>query len=338
MSGGLTDGFWRGRPVALTGATGFLGLHVVRLLRQLGARIRAVVRPTSKTESLQRLQVECITASLLSPEQLRRALTGQDMVLHLAGAVHLRAEWQEVWQTNVEGTCSVLEAGRCAGVRRMVHVSSIVTVGATREPRLLDESAAWNLGHLRVPYVLSKHRAEMLAWHAAARGQDVVIVNPGCVIGPQDYSRSEFGVLCRRFWCGRIPLVFHGGSNFVDVRDVAAGILLAAERGRSGRRYILGGVNRTWLDFFRDLARLSPRPLPRCYAPRSLASLLAFLEPYCYRHTDKRPYISPAQAELLSWFFFMSSRRASEELGYSPRSWTQTLQDTYQFWMQSQAA
>jgi dihydroflavonol-4-reductase len=338
MSSGLTAGYWRDRTVALTGATGFLGFHVAQLLCQLGAKVLAIVRPTSKIERLRFLGVECVRASLLSPAELTSALTGQEVLIHLAGAVHLRSEWQQVWQTNVHGTRCVLEAGRQAGVGRVVHVSSIVTIAATREPQLLDESANWNLGHLRVPYVLSKRRAEQIALQAANTGQDVVVVNPGCVIGPQDYSRSEFGVLCRRFWCGRIPLVFRGGSNFVDVRDVARGILLAAERGQRGRRYILGGVNRTWLDFFRDLARLSPWPIPRWCAPRSLAPMIAYLEPYCHREVDKRPYLSPAQAELLSWFFFMSSRRASEELGYSIRPWSQTLWDTYQFWVPARTA
>lgn len=338
MSSGLNPQFWRDRPVAVTGATGFVGYHVARLLVSLGARVRALVRARSRTEHLERCAIEMVLAPLDCPEALVRALAGQDLVIHLAGAVHLREDWQGVWQTNVEGTRQILRAARETQVRRFVYVSSIVTIGATREPRLLDETTPWNLGHLRVPYVLSKRCAEELALAAARQGQDVVVVNPGSVIGPEDYTRSEFGVLCRRFWCGRLPLVFRGGSNFVDVRDVAEGIILAAQQGRSGCRYILGGTNRTWLDLFRDLARLSSWPIPRWYAPRSIAPIIAWLNTYCDQRRDKRPYLSPAQAELVSWFFFMSSQRAREELGYVPRPWVQTLRDTYQFWMAAQGA
>ncbi|GBD35361.1 3 beta-hydroxysteroid dehydrogenase/Delta 5--_4-isomerase [bacterium HR36] len=338
MSSSLNAQFWRYRPVAVTGATGFIGHHVAQLLAAQGAQVRALIRPSSRTQRLEALGVPWVVAPLDSAEALARAFAQQDIVIHLAGAVHLRQDWQEVWHTNVEGTRQVLRAAKQAGVRRVVHVSSIVSIGASQEPTVLDETARWNLGHLRVPYVLSKRRAEEIALAAAEQGQDVVIVNPASVIGPEDYSRSEFGVLCRRFWSRRLPLVFRGGSNFVDVRDVAQGILLAAQQGRAGRRYILGGVNRSWLDFFRDLARLSWWPIPRWYAPGTVAPLIAWINTYCERRPGKRPYLSPAQAELLSWFFFMSSRRAREELGYEPRPWTQTLRDTYQFWMVARSA
>lgn len=338
MSGSLSSQFWYQRPVAVTGATGFIGYHVTHLLVSLGARVRALIRASSRTHHLEHLGIDFVIAPLEAPEQLRRALVGQDIIIHLAGSVHLRDDWPSAWRTNVEGTRYLLQAAHQVKVQRVVHVSSIVTIGARREPRILDESAEWNLAQIRVPYVLSKRRAEELALRAAARGQEVVVVNPGCVIGPKDYSGSEFGVLCRRFWRGRLPLMFHGGSNFVDVRDVAQGILLAAQHGRSGQRYILGGVNRTWLDFFRDLARLSPWPIWRCYAPNSLAPIIAWINSHCDRRPDKRPYLSSAQAELLSWFFFMSSRRATEELGYRTRPWLQTLQDSYNFWMARHSA
>ncbi|MCS7159905.1 MAG: NAD-dependent epimerase/dehydratase family protein, partial [Gemmatales bacterium] len=335
---GLNTQFWRDRPVAITGATGFLGYHVARLLALSGARVRALVRPTSQIRRCHGLNLEFHLAPLEDFEALCRSLRNQDIVFHLAGSVHLGDDWQSVWHTNVEGTQRLLEAARQAQVRRIVHVSSIVTIGASRQPRVLDESAHWNLASLKVPYIQSKREAETLALLSAARGQDVVIVNPACLVGPQDYSGSEFGVLCRRFWCGRIPLMFRGGANFADVRDVAQGILSAAESGRCGQRYILGGVNRTWLDFFRDLARLSSRPLPRWCAPNSLGPIIATLNRYCERRRRKRPYLSAAQAELLSWFFFVSSRRACEELGYYMRPWQHTLRDTYQFWITSRAA
>ncbi|MCS7166449.1 MAG: NAD-dependent epimerase/dehydratase family protein [Gemmatales bacterium] len=333
MSSSLNLGFWRDRPVAVTGATGFLGSHVCQLLVSLQARVRALIRPSSITRHLRGLDLELVVAPLDDEQLLVRALGGQDIILHLAGSVHFRNDWQSAWQTNVEGSRRLLEAASRARVRRIVYVSSIVTIGATREPHVLDESTPWNLSHVDVPYIQSKHFAEQLILGHAHRGWNIVVVNPGCIVGPDDYGHSEFGVLCRRFWHGRIPFVFRGGANFVDVRDVAQGVLLAAQWGRRGHRYILGGVNRTWLDFFRDLARLSPRPIPRMWMPTGLAPALALLGRFLDQRPGKRPYLSKAQAELISWFFFVSNQKASEELGYRVRSWQETIRDTYIFWM-----
>src|SRR5262249_52426375 len=152
-------------------------------------------------------------------------------------------DWQRFRRVNVEGTRRVLEAARMAGVRRVIHTSSIVAVGAAQRPVKLDETARWSLARLNVPYVTTKRMAEDLALATLGKGLEVVVVNPGCVVGPDDFSGSEFGTLCRRFWRGRVPVYFGGGNNFVDVRDVAAGHLLAAERGQVGQRYILGGIN-----------------------------------------------------------------------------------------------
>src|SRR5262249_32175909 len=162
-------------------------------------------------------------------------------LFHVAGAVGFGEDWEPFRRANVEGTRNVLAAARAAAVRRVVYTSSIVAIGAGPLPRALDETAAWDLGRLRVPYVTSKGLAEEAALAAAGGGLEVVAVNPASVLGPDDFAGSEFGTLCRRFWRGRIPFHFGGGNNFVDVRDVAEGHLLAAQCGRSGERYLLGG-------------------------------------------------------------------------------------------------
>jgi dihydroflavonol-4-reductase len=321
---------FRGRPVAVTGATGFVGHHLAKLLVTLGARVTALTRIESKIDRLVEIGVECRVAPLDDPNSLTAAVAGTDVLFHLAGAVDFAGDWDRFRAVNVEGTRSVLAAVRAAGVRRVVHVSSIVAVGAGRTPIPLDETAKWNLGPLHVPYVTTKREAEELAG-SAADGQDVVIANPACVLGPDDFAASEFGSLCRRFWRGKVPLHFTGGNNFVDVRDVADGLVRTAIFGRPGGRYILGGWNRTYARFFTDLTRAAGRRMTRLTLPAPLAPILAAVGT---RHRDKhrRPILSPAQARLMGWYFFFDSGKARRELGFAPRPLTETLADTFAFW------
>src|SRR5262249_45753017 len=154
-------------------------------------------------------------------DSIIRACQGSEFLFHLAGAVDFANDWERFQRVNVDGTRCVIEAARLAGVRRLVHTSSVVAVGASARPGFLDETAHWNLGDLHVPYVTTKHQAERLALAASQAKLEVIVVNPSCVVGPDDFSASEFGTLCRRFWRRRVPFYFGGGNNFVDVRDVA---------------------------------------------------------------------------------------------------------------------
>jgi dihydroflavonol-4-reductase len=277
--------------------------------------------------------VRCVEAALDDRDALARAAHGCEVLFHVAGAVGFGDEWELFRRVNVDGTRNVLAAARLAGVRRVVQTSSIVAIGAAESPRLLDETAAWNLGKLRVPYVTSKRLAEEEALAAAGRALEVVVVNPASVVGPDDFSGSEFGTLCRRFWRGRIPFHFGGGNNYVDVRDVTDGHLRAAAFGRCGERYLLGGNNRTYTGFFADLARAARRPIFRLRLPVALARLGAALHDRLQRHSAARTYLSAAQARLLPLFFYYDSSKAERELGYRPRSLGVTLNDTHRFWM-----
>jgi dihydroflavonol-4-reductase len=201
----------------------------------------------------------------------------------------------------------------------------------------MDESAPWNLGVLRVPYITTKREGEQVALASSGRGMDVVAVNPGCVIGPDDFSGSEFGILCKRFWRGRVPVYFAGGMNFVDVRDVAAGVLLAARHGEAGTRYLLGGHNLTLGEFFAALAQAADRWLPRVRMPLVAARIGARLASAVGGKKNSRPYLSPAQARLLGRYFWYDSTRACR-LGYTIRPLTDTIAAAHTFWMSRRAA
>ncbi len=318
--------------VAVTGATGFVGWHVIQDMRQHGFEPIAVVRSSSNISRLQEHAITIRPAGLNAVNDLATAFAGCDAVVHLAGAVDFAADWSRFREVNVGGTANVLAAARNAGVRRVVHCSTVAAVGAALTPTKLDESAKWNLHHLRVPYITTKHEAERVAFSAGDARLDVVVVNPGSVIGPDDFSDSEFGTICRRFWQRRLVIHFGGGNCFVDVRDVATGIRLANQHGRPGERYILGGTNRTMTSFFSALAQVAPKPIPRMRLPSKLGLPLSWVERTFSRKKRPRAYLSEAQAKLLPWFFYFDSGKAKRELGYSPRPLAQSVADAFAFW------
>jgi dihydroflavonol-4-reductase len=192
---------------------------------------------------------------------------------------------------------------------------------------VLTEESPFTLAGVKLAYVQAKRAAEELV---LGSGKDVVVVNPGYLIGPEDFERSVMGELCHRFWRGRVPVAPPGGLNFVDVRDVAAGHLLAAERGARGRRYILGGENLDYPAFFRhmaDAAGYRPRWIHR--VPRPVFAAAAALNQVRGRLRGKEPFPSLAHARLNRYYWFVSSDRARRELGYQPRSVRESLADAY---------
>jgi dihydroflavonol-4-reductase len=317
---------WPGGRAAVTGATGFLGRHVVSALRRVGAEVVALVRRHSAAAELAAAGIGHAVAPLDDPAALSDALSGCRWLFHVAGAVSFD-DWEICREVNVDGTRRVLAAARAAGVRRVVHTSSVVAVGASRRPKPLDETHAWDLARFEVAYVTTKREAEAVALAGAGGDTEVVIVNPTCVVGPDDTTASEFGLLCRRFWRGSVPFVLSGGSNFADVRDVADGHLRAALAGRPGERYLLGGEDRRWRDFFTDLCRVAGRAIPRFPLPTPLAAAVAHLE-----RGRARPRLTVGQARLAGLYFFADSGKARRELGYAPRPLRRTLADAYAWW------
>ncbi|MSR51874.1 MAG: NAD-dependent epimerase/dehydratase family protein [Gemmataceae bacterium] len=328
----MPDENWKGCPVAVSGATGFLGFHVCRLLIASGANVTALVRASSETSRLLAMGVQCSIAPLDEPRLLVDACRGREFLFHLAGAVDFNNDWQLCRKVNVQGTAHILKAANEAGVRRMIHASSIVAIGASKKPVRFDESSPWNLAGKNVPYVSTKREAEEHV--LASRGKtEVVVVNPASIVGPDDFSESEFGVMCKRFWKGRIPLVFGGGNNFVDVRDVASGLLLAARLGTPGQRYILGGTNLSYTSFYSELARYSARSIPRFRIPTGLARIAAKIGDQFSRKQRKRPLLTSAQARLLGLFFYYDCAKSISKLGYQSRPLAETLRDAHAFWM-----
>ena len=262
-------------------------------------------------------------------------MSGVERVFHVAGSTSLRTQdRQAVWDTNVRGTRIVLESALEAGVERVVLTSSVAAVGVGKRPKPVDETATFDIAHLGISYVNSKHEAEVEALRLAAQGLPVTIVNPSFVLGP-DAPRGSSMDLVRRFIQKRIPAYVDGGLNIVDVRDVAKGHLLADKKGEVGKRYILSGRNFTLDRLFADLARISGVDPPRLRMPAG--PLLRMLELGERLPLPMAMPTSPDEVRSAMLWWCYRNTRARSELGFKPRPHEETLQDAVD-WQRAQIA
>jgi dihydroflavonol-4-reductase len=307
----------------VTGATGFLGSHITRLLLERGDEVRALVRPSSDLSALDASVLTTISGDVCDRRAVRRAVRGMDRVFHVAGTTNLRLPRAEVFALNVEGTRIVLEEALRAGVERVVHTSSVAAVGPARKGAVATEANAWDAGRYRIAYVDSKREAEEVALGLARQGLAVVVVNPAHVLGAGDRGRSST-VLVRRFLRRQIPAYVDGTLNVVGVQDVARGHLLADERGAPGQRYILGNRNFTLDRLFNDLARLSGVEPPPVKLPLHLA--LAMARAAQTVAGGWMPTPAEVRAASLHWAF--SSAKAKRELGWRTSPHEDCLEET----------
>ncbi|MBD2099838.1 hopanoid-associated sugar epimerase [Leptolyngbya sp. FACHB-261] len=261
----------------VTGGTGFIGANVVRELLSAGHQVRALVRPKAALGNLQGLDVELVTGNLLSPD-LYESLKGCDALFHVAAHYSLaQADRDSLYRSNVEGTRNILAAARRAGVERSVYTSSVAAIGVPAQGQVADESHQTNVEKLVGHYKKSKFLAEQVAQEAAA-GQHVVIVNPSSPLGPWDAKPTPTGDIVLRFLRGQMPFYLDTGLNFVHVRDVAQGHLLALERGKSGERYILGHENLSLKALLDRLEALTGLRAPQRSVPHWLPLSVAWLD------------------------------------------------------------
>jgi len=240
----------------VTGATGFIGVSVVRRLLKADHQVRVLVLPGCDTRQLDGLPVERMEGDVRNAEVLRRGIDGCQWVFHLAAIYSLWGySWQEFYQVNVEGTRRVLQTAQDAGVERVVHTSSVITVGVHNDRSPANEETPCTLADMTGDYARSKFLSEEITRDFARQGLPVVIVNLTTPIGTGDYRPTSTGKVIVDFLNGRMPAYVNTGINVVDVEDVASGHLLAAERGRVGERYILGGENASLREFFGTIDR-----------------------------------------------------------------------------------
>ncbi len=303
----------------VTGASGFVGSHLVRALVAHGECVRVLARPTSNLTAIENLPFERATGDVRDRASLEAALEGVKCVYHVAADYRLWARHpEEIYQSNVEGTHNLLQAARAAGVERFVHTSTVGTVVSPRVQGLPDENARPLLAEMVGHYKRSKFLAELEALRAAQAGLPVVVVNPTTPIGPGDWKPTPTGRMIVDFLNGKIPAYVDTGLNIVAVEDVAEGHILAAERGRVGERYLLGGRNMTLKEIFTVLAEFSGRPVPRWKIPHTVALAAAYVENTIAALFGDPPQIPLEGVRMARHKMWVDASKAVRELGFKP--------------------
>ncbi len=317
--------------VLVTGATGFLGEHLCRVLVEEGHIVRGLAR--SRSAVLEDLGVEHVRGDVLSNDDLQRALDGVSAVFHLAGAVSRDPQdAQRMMRLHVDGTRKVMEQMAAFGIRRMILASTSGTIGVSKEEAIIDETAPYAEEIVAGwPYYASKIYQERLAFeHGERLGIEVVAVNPSLLLGPGDRRLSSTGDV-RKFIKRQIPTVPDGGMNFVDARDAARATAAALSKGRAGERYLLGGPNWTMKEFFDRLGRVANVSPPRLKVPPKLARWGAGIVEELYRWRGKEPPLERISVEMAEHYWWIDSSKAIAELGFEPRDPQLTLVDTVDY-------
>jgi dihydroflavonol-4-reductase len=303
------------KPTLVTGASGFLGWHVARLLAERGHRVRALVRPSSK---IRELDVEPVVGDLRDPASIERAVAGCGLVFHVAADYRLwAADESELYRSNVDGTRNVLQAARNAGVDRVVYTSTVGCIGVPHGGEG-NEDCPVSLDDMTGAYKRSKFLAERAALEFSGLGLPVVIVNPTAPIGDHDIKPTPTGKIVLDFLKGDMPAFIDTGLNVVDARDVALGQLLACERGRAGERYILGSENLTLAQILAELAAIAGRPAPTVQLPYAVAYAAGVVTTTWARVTGKPPRAPLDAVRMARKKMFVSHAKAARELGFRP--------------------
>lgn len=303
------------KPTLVTGASGFLGWHVARVLAERGHTVRALVRPSSK---LRELDAEPVCGDLRDAASLERAAAGCGLVFHVAADYRLWAKDPgEMYRSNVDGTRNLLTAARKAGVERVVYTSTVGCIGIPRGG-LGNEDTPVRLEDMAGAYKRSKFLAERVALEFAAEGFPVIVVNPTAPIGDHDVKPTPTGKIVVDFLRGGMPAYIDTGLNVVDARDTAEGHLLACERGRPGERYILGSENLTLADILEKLAAIAGRPAPRWKLPHAVAYAAGVASTGWAALTGTPPRVPLDAVRMARKRMWVSHEKATRELGFLP--------------------
>ena len=310
----------------VTGASGHLGANLVRALIDRKWQVRALIR--SDTRALDGLDIEFVAGDVLDKESLRQAFIGADVVFHLAGRISI-VNWdrKEVEAVNITGVRNVVEACKSNGVKRLIHTSSFHAHQQEPLDEPLDESRPLHDGKYP-PYDYSKAEGERIVRAAIKQGLDAVIINPGGMLGPNDFKPSHFGSTLLSIARGKLPALVDAGLSWVDNRDVAEGMINACENAKPGSKYILSGHWVTLKYVAEQVAKITGVNPPRMVLPMWLAKAGAPLSMLLDQVRGQRPLLTPISLRELESNPLLSHKKASRELGYQPRPLEQALADT----------
>lgn len=326
----------------VTGASGFIGANLVHELVARGHRVRALLRPGSDERGLRSADFQRVSAELTDGAGLCNAIRGCDWCFHVAASYHLwLRDYAPMYTTNVDGTRCVLEAAAAAGCSKIVYTSTVGCIGLpdpAREPVIpTDETAPASEQQMTNHYKRSKWRAEQVALELGRKGLPVVIVNPSAPVGPRDVKPTPTGQVIVDFLNRAMPAYLDTGLNWVHVRDVAMGHILAAEKGRTGERYILGHAEGNWTmaEAFRVLQELTGIAAPKVRIPYGIALTAAYLNEATALVTGKPPKAPLAGVRMARYKMFFNPAKAVRELGLPQTSPRQALLDAVRWFQEN---
>jgi dihydroflavonol-4-reductase len=300
----------------VTGASGFLGSHVARQLVARGEDVRVLMRPSSTNRAIADLSLEYVTGDLRDPASVARAMQGVKRVFHVAADYRLWARRsREIYDSNVGGTKNILEAAKSYGVEQLIYTSTVATIAVDR-PQHPNEFTEAKLEEMVGHYKRSKWMAEQEILKAAKAGAPVMVVMPTTPIGPWDWKPTPTGKIILDFLNGKLPGYVETGLNFVGVEECAAGHLLAAEKGKIGERYLLGGENLTLKAMLDALSAITGLPAPKLKIPHGFALGVAYANTIFSRLTGREPGIPVEGVKIARHMMFVDCSRAQRELGF----------------------
>ena len=318
--------------ILVTGGTGHIGNVLVKELVARGKNVRVLILPGEDPSPLAGLDIELVQGNILDIDILRKAMEGVTLVYHLAGIISIMPGKDELlYRVNVLGTRNILQAALEGGIKRLVYTSSIHALSRISGKKVIDETVPFEIENAVGEYDRTKAQASMEVLKAVEKGLDAVIVCPTGVIGPYDYRQSEMGQMIMDCARNRQMVFVDGAYDFVDVRDVARGQILAGENGKTGETYILSGERITVEKLIDLVSDASGIRIPRIRLPFWAAQGAAIFTPFYYKLTGKKPQITPYSLETLRSNSHISHAKAGKELGYAPRSIRELIADTIEW-------
>ena len=322
-------GCHNGNVIVVTGATGHVGNVLIRELLTQGYVVRALVLPDDDCRPIKDLSTEIVRCDITKPPELEAAFSGADLVFHLAGIVTIMPGMAKILdRVNVGGIRNVITACRATGIRRLVYTSSIHAIAEPPHGTVIDESQPFDPNRVLGDYARSKARATLLLIEEISKGGlDAVICCPTGIIGPFDYAISNIGQLILDFASGHLKSYVSGAYDFVDVCDVACGLILAANKGQIGRHYIFSGAQVQVPELMDELAIDTGYPAPSYRIPAGIARAAGILASSYYRLIRRRPVFTAYSIDVLRSNSQVSSARAREELGFTTKPWRESIRD-----------
>ena len=320
----------------VTGGTGFVGGHIVRKLLEDGDRVTCLVRESSLLSNLDGLPIQLVTGDLTDLDSIRRGMRGTDVVFHCAADYRLYVPTPaSMYASNVDGTRNVMNSAADCKVERVVYTSTVGALGLDRTGAAADEETPVELADMIGHYKRSKYQAERVAEEWVNKGLPLVIVNPSTPVGELDIKPTATGKMIVDFLNGRMNAYVDTGLNLIDVRDVAAGHILAAEKGRVGEKYILGNQNLTLKQIFDLLAGITGVPSPRVKLPHWVPFALSVLDTAVARLGRRQPRLPLDAVKLSRYKMFFDAGKAVRELNLPQTPVVQALERAVEWFEQN---